>query len=265
MPHPPKARARGFTAIEVVIALAVSAIVMAGMTMWLSRPFELLAESHRQAAAADQAGRVFDQLARELTQALPNSARVACGGRCLEFVPVRATGHYRTGAPGNTLDFALADDRFDVLRPLAAATSAGQLLVINNLDAAATGTTSVYSADAVNNRATLVTGTGSNQLRFTAKQFPAPSPAQRFYVVATPVSYLCAPQASGGSVRRYAGYALQPVQPANTNLGDLVAGRVLDCRFDVLAGGVVAVRLSVGDGDGAPVGAFSQVAPRYTP
>lgn len=256
---------RGFSLIELIVALVVAGIVTAGLTLWMARPLQALQESQQRAAAIDQAERVGARLAAELPNALPNSVRIACGGHCLEFLPVVDFGDYRTATPGDTLDPATADDRFDVLMPLPAAPQSGQQVVIDNLNALPTGSFSAYSQDANNNRSGIVAGSTAAQVRIAPKQFPAPSPTQRFFIVDTPVSYLCQPAANGGSMRRYAGYAIQAAQPGNTSLGDVLAGGMIDCRFDLVSPNIVSFRLTVGDGQLDPLVFFSQTSLRHAP
>ncbi|MEX2126377.1 MAG: type II secretion system protein [Woeseia sp.] len=256
---------RGFSLIELIVALVIAGIVAAGLMLWMARPLQALQESHRQAAAVDQAERVSARLAAELPEALPNSVRIACGGRCLEFLPVIAFGDYRTAAPGDILDLALADDRFDVLMPMPAAPQNGMQVVINNQNALPSGGFSAYSEDANNNRSSIVSGSTAQQIRISPKQFPAPSPTQRFYIVETPVSYLCQPAASGGTMRRYAGYAMQSSQPVNVTLGDVLAGGVHDCEFSLAAPNLVTLRFATGDGNADPLNVLSQTSLRHAP
>lgn len=233
--------------------------------LWMSRPLAALNESHQRAAAADQAERVAMWLADELPEALPNSARVACGGRCLEFIPIVDYGDYRAAAPGDILDMTAADDRFDVLKALPATPQTGLQIVVNNQNALPAGSLSAYSADPNNNCSTVVAGASATQIRMSPKQFPAPSPTQRFYLVGSPVSYLCQPAAGGGTLRRYTGYAIQSAQPTNTNLGDLLAGGMIDCRFSLTRPDLVSLYLTAGDDTAGPIGFFAQFRLRHVP
>lgn len=258
-------RAAGFSLIELVLALALSATLLTGLMLWFTRPLEALLDSQTAADAADQAERVTARLAAELADALPNSVRVACAGRCVEFLPVVSRADYRAETPGDALDFGAPDDAFDVLMPLTAAPAPGLAVVINNLDAAPTGSTSAYSAAAANNRAPVTAGTSASRIRIAPKLFPAPSPTQRFFVVGTPVSYLCAPAATGGSLRRYAGYAIQPSQPTNTALGDMLASGIVDCEFEIVDGSLLALRLDVGASASDALTVFAELRVRGEP
>ena len=255
----------GFSMIELIASLAVTAVLATGLMLWMSRPLEALQESHGRAAALDEASRIAATLQRELPQALPNSVRIACGGRCLEFIPAIDYGDYRTAAPGDVLQFAGPDDRFDVLKPLGLVPQPGMQVVVNNQNALPAGQSSAYSSDSNNNRTIVASGATASQVRMNLKQFPAPSPLQRFFLVTTPVSYLCAPQPGGGSLRRRAGYAIQSAQPVNTAQGDLLADAITDCRFALDAPGLVTLRLAVASDTGDSVSYVTQVRLPYRP
>lgn len=250
---------QGFSIIELIAALAITGIIATGLLLWMSRPLEALQAAHLRAAAMDQADRITARLSEELANALPNSLRVACGGRCVEFIPVVDYGDYRVAVPGDYLEFAAPDDRFDVLLPLVNAPVSGLQIVINNQNALSSGSLSAYSNDSSNNRASIAAGTTAAQVRIAAKHFPTPSPTQRFYIVDTPVSYLCQPSLNGGTVRRLSGYAIQSTQPTNTSAGDLLAGGVVECDFSLPQPNLLSLRLTVGGGAAEPVHYLAQM------
>ncbi len=251
-------RQSGFTMIELIIALVLTSLILVGLLPFFARPLEAMIAGNETAEVTAHAERALARLAAELPTALPNSVRIACGGQCLEFIPVIDQADYRAQAPGETLSFTGTDDRFDVLMPLASVPATGLGVVINNLDAGAVGSTSAYSADAINNRGIVTAGTTASRIRIASKLYPAPSPRQRFFIVGTPVSYLCAPAANGGTLRRYAGYPIQANQPVNTGLGDLLASDMTDCRFTLNDARLVGVRLVVSDGTIDPVTLFDE-------
>jgi MSHA biogenesis protein MshO len=93
-------------------------------------------------------------------------------------------------------------------------------------------------------------GSLSNLTITSANKFPFSSPAKRFQVVDTPVSYVC----SGTQMRRYSGYAIadtQPVPPAGS--GALIADKLSACSFTYAAGpsqreALVTLSLALTDG-----------------
>jgi MSHA biogenesis protein MshO len=244
----------GFSLIELVLALIASALLFIALLPFFIKPLEAMVAGGRTGEIVEHAERALSRLASELPNALPNSVRVACGGQCLEFIPVVDQADYRAlTPPGDKLDFAAADTSFDVLMALPAAPATGLQVVINNQSSAATGASSAYSSDAINNRGVVAAGTTASNIRIASKLFPAPSARQRFFIVGTPVSYLCAPSASGGTLRRYSGYATASAQPTNTSLGDLIASGVVACQFTVNDSRLVSVSLVAGDGTMDPV------------
>jgi MSHA biogenesis protein MshO len=252
-------RQRGYSLIELVVALMLSAGIFSALMLWFERPLQAMLAAHERTDAAESVERTVARFTSEIGSALPNSVRVACAGRCLEFIPVIQQADYRIGTPGDTLDFSIADDGFDVLMPLATAPVTGMQIVVSNLDAASTGSTSAYSADANNNRATVAAGSGAGHIVVGPKQFPAPAPSQRFHVIDRPVSYLCDPAPGSGALRRYAGYAIQPNQPVALALGDLLAENVVDCEFRLIDAGLVSLRVAAGAAAGDAVTLYSQV------
>ena len=113
-------------------------------------------------------------------------------------------------------------------------------LVIFNLGY---GTSDLYAGG---NRRDVTTAAGAaSSISFTstASAWPADSPDRRFYLVTTPVTYVCAPVADGsGRLDRYSGYALQATQPSSTITPPLstatralLVDKVSGCSFETSA------------------------------
>jgi len=231
---------RGHTLVELILVIALTAIVAGMVSVFVLRPVQGYTDLSRRVALVDSAESSLRRMTRDIRLALPNSVRVTNvgGGFALELLPTADGARYATAEIVDTdcknltgFEPAAADGQFDILGTfptLAAGSPAGHRLVINNQG---TGTTHDVYADGVtpSPAAPLVitpvgttitiavspcTGSAANQnITLTAHQFRSDSPRDRVFVVTTPVSYLCEPSAAGGTLTRYSGYAIQAAQP----------------------------------------------------
>jgi MSHA biogenesis protein MshO len=227
---------RGFTLIEAVMVIALTGIVGAMVAVFIRQPINAYFDMAQRGEMSDQADAALRRMARELQGALPNSVRVNAAGTYLEFLPVRSAGRYRAAPDGagvgDFLDFSsTVDGSFQVLgQPVSAA--AGDQLVVYNLG--------VVGADAYagTSRRTIISGGPSIVYATGGTQFPYASPNNRFFVIGTPVTFVCAPGAWGtptqGTLRRLSGYPIQAAQPANVAAAPLNQAGVINA---VLAGG----------------------------
>ena len=250
--------ARGVTLIEMVIVIAITAIIAGAVAVFISRPVEGYADAARRAEMTDIADTALRRITRDLRTALSNSIRITCvPSGCaagsvyyLEYLQSSGGGRYRTeydsGGLGDTLDFTnpLGDSSFDVIGPMPTL-AAGDSIVIYNLVASGT-TANAYVGD---NRAAVNVGasTATTIALTAAKQFPFPSPGKRFQVVQSSVTYACNP--ATGELRRYWGYGIvdpQPTPPAggsNALLATDIAP-INGCSFTYVASGA-AQRMGV--------------------
>lgn len=262
------ATARGFTLVEMIIALVITGIVAAMVGFFIRTPIRSYADIARRTALVDAADTALRRMSREIHLALPNSARVSADQRAIEFFPTRSGGRYRAAidatpaAPvSDPLDFAANDTAFDVLGDPIALT-AGDQIVIYNLGIPGADAYAGNTGPSHNRRA--YSGAGGTLAKIpltSANPFPLDSPGRRFHVVSTPVTYICDPVAR--TLQRYWGYAVQAdssavdtvaeldalVSPKNaTRSSALVAENVDSCVFTYEAGltqsnGLVAMRL----------------------
>lgn len=198
----------GFSLIEMIVVIAITAIVGSMVAVFLRVPLESYVAQDRRARLTDTADTALRRMGRDIRLALPNSVRVTSVGGVfyLEFLGTRSGGRYRAQGGGDILDFTTTDNSFDVLGP-AIAMQTGDLIAVYNLgipgaDAWAGETLAAYTG---------ATGNVIN-IAISPKQFPLASPGNRFQVVDGPVSYVCDP-GNGGTLTRYWGYAINPNQP----------------------------------------------------
>lgn len=244
---------RGVTLIEMVIVLAITAVIAGAVALFIARPIESYADATRRADLTDVADGALRRMARDLRTALPNSIRTTSVGSTvyLEFLPTNGGGRYRAelddAGGGNILDFSQPDSGFDVLGT-PPTVAAGEYIVVYNLHSSG-AEANAYGGD---NRATYASTVGPT-INFTAnKQFPFASPGNRFHVVQDPVTYECNPVTR--VLNRYWGYGIvaspQPAPPGGGSVAQL-AGDIASCSFTYqtsgasLRTGVVLLELQV--------------------
>lgn len=262
-------RAAGFTLIEMVMVIAVTGVLAAAVGRFIAQPVEGALDAARRARLTDAAETVLARMTRELRLALPNSVRVDASGKVVEFLRVHAGARYRAEAPGDPLDFAASSDTFDVLGTLVdagtvdAAAGAGVAeCATGAVDCLAIYNTGQTGADAwsLDNMAGVRAAAAGSVGFGAAAPFPFRSPGQRFYVVDTPVAFLC-DDAGAGVVRRYDGHAVNADQSAVDSHGELIAAgaaeavvtdRVTGCGFDyqpgtATRGGLVTLTITLSE------------------
>ena len=230
---------RGFTLIEAIIVITITAIIAAVVAVFLKTPIQGYFDSSRRAEMTDIADTALRRIGRDLHLALPNSVRVTSSGAVyyLEFLPVNGGGRYRADtdpavASSDPLDFTTTDTSFDVLGPAAGATSGW--VTVYNLGIPGANAYAGDNTSAITGTSTPVAAAGTIDIAISAKQFPFASPSSRFQVIGTPVSYVCDPGA--GTLTRYSGYVSSPTeitQPTTFTgaASALLATHVSACTF----------------------------------
>jgi MSHA biogenesis protein MshO len=248
------------TLIEMIIAMIVTAIVV-GMTLFFALPMQQAVDVTVRADLTDIAHNSLQRIGRDLKLALPNSVRT--NGTMVEFIPLRTGGRYRIEAGGacsagpndDHLAFDVADGCFKSLGPILHDTTvtSADYLVLNNYGPGFAGEN--QDAYAGGNRRQLAAAiVGQQRVTYTAgtafSQSLHDSPARRFYIVTTPVSYVC--DLTAGTLTRYEGYGFNAAQPASFGSGTsaLLANNVVDCSFTYAPGvapmvGLLTMRLTL--------------------
>jgi MSHA biogenesis protein MshO len=226
-------RQRGFTLVEMIMVIVITGVIAGVVAIFIRSPVQSYFDMETRVELTDTADTALRRIGRDLRLALPNSVRII-DNTTIEFLQTRAGGRYRTdvtaAGAGDALVFNAADASFDILGP-PMTFAAGDQIVIYNLgipgaDAYAGNTLAVHNRRAYNG----LTGVAVTTVTMTsANPLPFDSPARRFHVVDTPVTYRC----NGGTLTRHWGYAITAAQ-ANPPVGGqsaLIAQNVSACTF----------------------------------
>ena len=265
-------RQRGFTLIELIVVIVITAIVAGMVTVFIRAPVQSYLDVAARAELADAADLASRRITRDVRLALPNSVRVTPDGKYLELLLTKTGGRYLSEddpntIPGNVLAFdPLTPGNLDVFTIVGAAPSGvqtivpGDFIVVNNLGDQPP--VDAYDCSGQCNRAQVASISGNDvtlvKNPFVEQTPSMPSLSYRFQVVSTVVTYHCAPDANGtGTLTRYAGYAIQVAQPESTAAltgapsAALMANQVAACAFSFdtlpnLQRGLVSVSLTLG-------------------
>lgn len=257
---PRSLRAAGFTLIELIVVIVLTAIVASFMVLFLDAPMQSYFAQTRRSDLVDSANRISQAVTADVRTALPNSLRVNPAGTALELLATTGVARYygqgdKNGTPaGEELIIGGAPaSTFGTLDSFTAQTLpySGQYYVsVGNLG---TATYNAYNSatGVMTSLGTVTVGpnptTQENWVQlaapfsFKAAGAPAVQPSvHNAYLVSGPVSYVCNPNPanpSAGTVIRYSGYAVstaQPVPPAG-GASAFIAHDVLACKIALVA------------------------------
>jgi prepilin-type N-terminal cleavage/methylation domain-containing protein len=227
---------KGFTLIEMVVAIAIAAVVVVFAAMFIAAPVDAYEAHGRRSNLVADASTAWPRMQADLRQALPNSARVRRNGNFVVLEMLQTVGFARYGA-APSMDFPVAGTAngiFGSYQP--GATVAGHLSVGNVDLRAYTQTASMTQR--FNNIVLVPDGPGNARVQPEAMPvLTMVSPRNRVYLVRGFVAYLC--DESQGTMRRYEGTPIvanpvahdSPAEFAGAG-AELVARGLSNCDFD---------------------------------
>ena len=230
-------RARGFTLVEMVVAIAISSIVFVFVAMFIGAPLGAYETHSRRADLVADTSGAWPRMEADLRRALPNSLRTRRVGGvvAIEMLPVLGLARYKT--PPSALSFTTAG-RYAGAIP--------DYLSVNNLGVPGSDAYALDGSMASATNFTRVDGAAGEQVIGVnpAPVFGADSPKTTIYYVSRPVTYLC--DESRGTLRRYSNYSLAALQSARDTAAELsgagatsqlVAQGLTACHFEVSPAG----------------------------
>lgn len=252
-------KANGFTLIEIIVVIVMIGILVSFSMEIVTTPIMGYYNQQSRNTLSDNAEMVLQQIERDIHQALPNSVRVSSNGLAIEMLHVSDGGRYRakqsdTGA-GDILDFTQADTSFDVIGSLSNAPSG--YVVVYNIGGA------ISDAYLGNNRADISPSSTIGNVVIASKQFPQTSPSQRFFVVDTPITYVC--DVASGKILRYYGYVISTlISSSPGGSSDIQANNIASCLFSYNPGspmrsGNVELRIGMIDNRGESLSLMYEV------
>lgn len=214
----PLTTSKGFTIIEIIVAIMISGIVAVGIVDYIGDSAEGIASGTRRGELGTSGRVALDRIAMEMRNALPKSVRTTnatgSGDQCIEFVPVRASTSYinPSFSGGGSTIFDVVD--FD---PTQEGTMGGYAVIYpDNTDDIYDGenmTTSGFPnrgpIEEIDTIADTAPTSGASTITLVAShRFEEMSPYQRFFLADQPVSFCV----KGSKLYRYTNYGFYSVQ-----------------------------------------------------
>lgn len=252
-------RSRGFSLIELVVALTISAVVVGFIATFIAVPVRAHIAQARRSELAASAETLTRAMAEDVRTALPGSPRpyVDVNGRVvLELIPVLGVVRYcdevGTACP-DKLDFAVDDTQFDVAED--SQNVAASFVAVTDNDPM--NAASAHDAYGLTNMIAAADDTTGHLVRLLPPgfQFLDRSPNNRAFFVSAVTRYEC--DTNARTLRRFA-YPLPADPPGPAPVGapsDVIARDVTACRFTYVAppppprlpqnGGLVVVEITI--------------------
>jgi MSHA biogenesis protein MshO len=265
-----RARQRGFSLVEIIVAMVVSMIVVGFMAMFLTTPVDAYFAQSRRADLTDSADAIVRNISRDVRAAVPDSIRVSADRRVVEMLNTADVLRYRSsgesGNPARDLDTTQPDSQFSTVtrldnlsEPFASNT---HYLVVNHANTP--GASAFELANVITPLGTVIAitpnvATGEEDITINpAFRFTTDSPTHSLFIVTGAVAYIC--DLATRTLRRYSGYTLAPSLNDRDTHAELVnngatvaliAENLTACDIDYLpatpnATELVGVRMTLG-------------------
>lgn len=272
-------RGGGFTLIELVVAITISAVVVGFAAMFIAAPIAAHDAQSRRAKLTAGPLDAWPAMEKSLRSALPNSVRTRRNGSfvALEMLEVVDVARYKQPPAGQ---FDVAGTFRNV--PVNAQQPGRYLSVGNTGGPGADAYTSPGSMTAASGVTLVPLAPGEQRVNVVPAPVITPvaianSPRHWVYLVSGPVTYLC--DETQGTIRWYRGYSVAPNQaswdaPADFSnagfTGTLIARGITSCNFVVwpLSGGTqqtVSAHLTSTDANGDSVTLLHSWRTEYLP
>jgi MSHA biogenesis protein MshO len=242
---------RGFTLVELVVAMTVAMIVMGFIALFLTTPVEAYFAQSRRAGLTDSAEAIVRHISRDVRSAVPNSLRFSADHRVMEILLADDVIRYAPGSgdPARELDFDQQDGTFLALsRKLDGSfDQTTHYLVIGHEDAP--GLSAYEMANVITPLSTRIQISESGDVTLTPQfQFASDSPSHSAFLVSQAVAYVC--DLATQTLRRYSyPFRAGSIDDRDTHAelvgfsasSSLIARNVSDCFIDRAAPIVVGV------------------------
>lgn len=172
----------GFTLVELIAVIVILSILASMGASFVVNIMDSYQATQRRALLLNKARPALERITRQLRGALPYSARLAAGGRCIEFVPIAAGGSYLDAVPD--LANGAAGEANVAVSPYTVDFGTARYAAIG-----AMASSEIYGAAPVS-RASLTSATTSTQLAFSSEMsWARNSLNRRFFLLDNPQAF----------------------------------------------------------------------------
>jgi MSHA biogenesis protein MshO len=246
---------RGFTMVELVVAMVVSTLIVGFIGMMITTPVEAFVAQSRRAEASDSAETAMRELSNDVHKALPHSLREGMfnGVRILEMIDVSGIATYGTPLTwtgGDMLNINVDDISFDAATAVLLTGPTTRVVVGNGTGAGIDVYQPTTTFGVVTPAGTIVTANASfDNFTLSANfRFTQDPPSKRAYLVSGVTRYEC--DTAAGELRRRRPPTIDAAIGPPAGPADIIARNISACSFQTVPasaehGGVAIVAITV--------------------